>query len=168
MENVKMNPCDWCGDGWRGLFILSQMADRLQCRQGRSSIRPSSDQYLVLMKQGFQYSFQIWIKAWTCQAWMHLNIEQPSIISFLGPALEMKGKRVERPGLVKRFKSADICISLKSKCISFVIGGSVFDISFFLSPGCPAFRCVMGKTAPILMVTDYIYTSIWSSETDAR
>lgn len=87
------------------------------------SIRPSSDQYLVLMKQGFQYSYEIWIKAWTCQAWMHLNIEQPSIISFLGPALEMKAKGVEGPGPVKRFKSADICIPLKIKCIVFVIGG---------------------------------------------
>lgn len=65
---------------------------------------------------------------------MHLNIEQPSIISFLGPALEMKGKRVERPGLVKRIKSADICIPLKIKCIAFVILGSIFDISFFLLP----------------------------------
>lgn len=61
---------------------------------------------------------------------MHLNIEQLSIISFPGPALEMKGKQVERPGLVKRFKSADICIPLKIKCTAFVVIGLFFDMFF--------------------------------------
>lgn len=43
---------------------------------------------------------------------MHLNIEKLSFISFLGTALEMKGKRVERPVLVKRSQNAGICIPL--------------------------------------------------------
>lgn len=113
----------------------------------------------------YEAQFSIFIpnpnKARTCQAWMHLNIEQPSIISFPGPALEMKGKRAERPGLVKRFKSADICISLKIKCIAFPHRGLRVSstISLFLSTRRSAFRRVTGKTNPILMASNCILIS---------
>lgn len=115
----------------------------------------------------YEAQFSIFIpnpnKARTCQAWMHLNIEQPSIISSPGPALEMKGKRAERPGLVKRFKSADICISLKIKCIGFFHRGGGLrvssTISLVLSTRRSAFRRVTGKTNPLLMATNCILIS---------
>lgn len=84
---------------------------------------------------------------------MHLNIEKLSFISFLGIALEMKGKRVERPALVKRSQNAGICIPLKIKCIAFVIVASIFDTSSFSSPLCSVFSCAVGKTAPVSIGT---------------
>lgn len=65
VKNVETNLFAWCG-GWRGLFILPSECNRVQCGHWQLYIKPSSDQYLVLMKQGFQYSSQIWIKAETC------------------------------------------------------------------------------------------------------
>lgn len=91
---------------------------------------------------------------------MHLNIEKLSFISFLVTALEMKGKRVERPVLVKRSQNADICIPLKIKCIAFVIVTSIFDISSFSSPLCSVFSCAVGKTAPVSIGTDYFHVHL--------
>lgn len=123
---------------------------------GQSSIRPPSDPCLVLMEQGFQYSYQIWIKAWTCQALLYLNIEQPSIISFLVLLLRWKVK--EWKGQVwSSVLKVLISASLWKSNALLLSSGAPSLIFLFLSHWCPAFSCVMGKTAPILMVTNFTF-----------